>query len=166
MTDPQLIHLIYISSATQRPTDPWLDALLLQSRARNLRQGITGMLVCHEATFVQVLEGAPRDVQQIFADIRIDPRNEGVVKLIEEPISQRDFPDWTMGFARLSRLQHAELPGFVDLFDGTVEALVARAGRPPGAAGAWRAAGCGRALRPDRAPSGPPPGRGRFVHRI
>jgi len=116
-----LIHLIYISSATSWPSENDLKELLEQSRVRNLRQNITGMLVYDNATYMQVLEGSEKDVHDIYNSILKDPRNNGQYKMIEEDISQRDFPNWSMGFKSLESCLPEELPGFQDIFGGKLD---------------------------------------------
>lgn len=119
-----MIHLIYVSSATSWPSAQDLTLLLAQSRSRNLRQNITGMLIYNNATYIQVLEGEPDDVHDIFASICRDPRNNGVVKLLDEDIAWRDFPEWSMGFKLLdAATDQASVPGFVDVFHGELDRL-------------------------------------------
>ena len=119
-----MIHLIYISSATSWPSTQDLTLLLAQSRSRNLRQNITGMLIYNNATYMQVLEGEPDDVHDIFASICRDPRNNGVVKLLDEAIAGRDFPQWSMGFKQLDDFaDEPPPPGFVDVFHGALDRL-------------------------------------------
>lgn len=116
-----MIHLIYISSATNWPSENDLKELLEQSRVRNLRQNITGMLVYDNATYMQVLEGSEKDVHDIYNSILKDPRNNGQFKLVEEEISQRDFPNWSMGFKLLESCLPKELPGFQEIFAGKLD---------------------------------------------
>ncbi|WDE03170.1 BLUF domain-containing protein [Thalassomonas viridans] len=111
-----MIHLIYISSATSWPSEQDLTELLEQARARNIRQNITGMLLYGNATYMQVLKGEEKDVHEIYSAIKIDPRNNGVVTLVEEEIAERDFPGWSMGFRNLTACSPEELPGFSDIF--------------------------------------------------
>lgn len=121
MVATKLIHLIYISSATSWPAENDLKRLPEQARARNLRQNITGMLVYSNATYMQVLEGESHDVHEIFDAIRIDPRNNGIVKLLAASISQRNFPNWSMGFKELEKDNGAPPPGFVEVFNGKLD---------------------------------------------
>lgn len=116
-----MIHLIYISSATSWPSEYDLRELLGQSRARNLKLNITGMLLYDNATYMQVLEGLEKDVHEIYSSILKDPRNTGNVVLAEEEISQRDFPNWSMGFKNLKSCTPDELPGFQDVFNGKLD---------------------------------------------
>ncbi len=120
-----LIHLIYISSATSWPSEDDLKKLLEQARARNIKQNLTGMLLYDNATYMQVLEGAPEDVHGVYASILKDERNTGNVILIEEEISERSFPNWSMGFKDLSSCTPEELPGFVDIFNGKLDKDIA-----------------------------------------
>ncbi len=115
-----MIHLIYISSATRLPTENDLKQLLEQSRTRNLKQNITGLLLYNNATYMQVLEGSTTDVHEIYGSICNDPRNNGIVKLVEKEIAERDFPAWSMGFEDLANYLPEELPGFIDIFGGKI----------------------------------------------
>lgn len=89
-----------------------LQMLLEQSRERNLRQNVTGMLIYCDGNFFQVLEGAEKDVKEIYTSITRDKRNNGNIVLIESQISERNFPHWSMGFKSLSRCQLSAAPGF------------------------------------------------------
>lgn len=129
MSAERLIHLIYISSATSWPTDDDLTALLEQARTKNARLDITGMLVYSNATYMQVLEGGYHAVHEVFDAISVDPRNTGVVKLLESNIEERDFPKWSMGFRHLDREDTTNVPGFVDIFNGKLDKTLALGNR-------------------------------------
>lgn len=114
-----LIRLVYTSSATLIPTDSDLITLLKMAQARNLRQNITGMLLYGIGTYLQVLEGEAEDVHDVYQSILNDDRSNHHVTLIEEEITKRDFPNWTMGFRNVENCEPKYLPdGFVDVFDG------------------------------------------------
>lgn len=113
------IHLIYTSLATGHPSQQDLEELLEQSRRRNKRQNITGMLLYRSGVYLQVLEGDIKDVHEIFSDIEKDPRNTRVTKLLEEPLLKRDFPDWSMGFKRLDNSR--EYAAYSDIFSGNFD---------------------------------------------
>jgi len=112
-----LTRLVYICSTTFWPTEEDHKALLEQARLRNKRQNVTGMLLYRNATYLQVLEGEQSDVSSIFESIQRDPRCTGIVKLLEEPIAERDFPDWQMGFEDLEHYEPEEIPGFSEIFE-------------------------------------------------
>lgn len=107
-----MIHLIYISSATKKMSEDDLIALLEQSRERNERQDITGMLLFKDGLFLQVLEGAEKDVDEIYLSICLDERNVGNYLIERNAIDERNFPEWRMGFENLSNRNLGELEGF------------------------------------------------------
>lgn len=119
-----MIRLIYISSATNWPTESNLLKLLEQARSRNLRQHITGMLLYGNATYMQILEGEKKDVHEIYDAICKDPRNNGVVKLQEAEIKCREFPDWSMGFKNLESCAPNTVPGFIDISNGKLDKAI------------------------------------------
>jgi len=111
-----MIHLIYISSATRVMSEEDLLELLVQSRACNKTKNVTGMLLYRNGAFLQVLEGEARDVDEIYRSILSDERNTGHYLIEREEISERQFPDWSMGFENLSNYCAEELDSFSDIF--------------------------------------------------
>lgn len=91
--------LIYVSAARRPQTAEDLAAILATSRTNNLRDGITGLLIYHDMTFIQMLEGAPADIANCFARISDDPRHGGVSRILDGEVAARSFPQWQMGFA-------------------------------------------------------------------
>ena len=112
-----MIHLVYVSSAVSQFTDEQLEALLAESRANNERVGITGMLLHKDGNFMQVLEGEEGTVMEVHGRIARDMRHRDLVTMIKEPISERKFPDWTMGFGNLDDPRVRALPGYSDFLD-------------------------------------------------
>ena len=97
-----LTTLIYISSALREMDDAELDQLLVEARAQNLALDITGMLLYSGGTFMQVLEGERDTVLRLYARIINDPRHKDVTLIEHETCETRCFPDWSMGFRRIS----------------------------------------------------------------
>lgn len=97
-----LIHRIYASTATQSFDEAQLAQLMHQARRRNAQLGLTGMLLHAEGSFFQVLEGLPEAVDGLYERIERDPRHTDVVCIVREPITQRAFDAWTMGFVNAS----------------------------------------------------------------
>lgn len=98
VTEPQLRSACYVSAAVQRFSQSEIDALLQQSRTRNRKVEVTGVLLYCDGSFMQYFEGPAAGVEQLWSSIRRDPRHTSVTKLFEEPTSERLFPDWSMGF--------------------------------------------------------------------
>lgn len=112
-----LIRLVYVSSATVDLSDSELNQLLEQSVRNNAAKGVTGMLVYADGNFIQVLEGEAEVVDALFQRIELDIRHQGTIVLHREVVESRDFPQWHMGFRRLTRQEVASNPAYVRFFD-------------------------------------------------
>ena len=112
-----LIHCIYTSVATQDFTPDLLARLLGRSRRNNDEAGITGMLLFAKGNFFQALEGPPAAVDTLYDRIHADRRHRHVTRVIREPISERAFGSWTMGFLDVARSELAGWEGVNDFFD-------------------------------------------------
>ncbi len=76
-----------------------IRAILARSRHNNARDGVTGGLLFSTGCFAQVLEGPVDVVEAAFERIQCDERHSEVTVLQAGPVTARDFPDWSMGFA-------------------------------------------------------------------
>jgi hypothetical protein len=112
----RLIHCIYSSAATGDFAEHDIPQLLEKTRAANASRGITGMLLYVEGSFFQVLEGDGEPVDALFQKISADSRHKHVTLIIREPIPERSFGEWSMGFATLGRSEAGELVGQNDFF--------------------------------------------------
>jgi Sensors of blue-light using FAD len=109
--------IVYTSSAKQEFSVSDLKKLLAGARRRNNSVGVTGMLIFHDGTFLQALEGEHRAVNEIFASIGNDPRHGPLTVLHRGPgPEQRVFGESSMGFADFSGAA-AILKGFVSVND-------------------------------------------------
>ncbi|RFA13728.1 hypothetical protein B7R21_07800 [Subtercola boreus] len=113
----QLQSIVYSSVAVAALDSDHLAELLTKSRANNARLGLTGMLVHREGHFLQVLEGPSDTIEDRMAVIRADPRHTRLTVLIEEDISVRQFPDWTMGFRPIDDEAVDDIPGYRRTFE-------------------------------------------------
>jgi FAD-dependent sensor of blue light len=138
-----LIHLIYASTATRPFDKEQLVELLEQSRGANARIDVSGMLLHEAGNFFQVLEGRAAVVEALFAKICADDRHERPIKIMQEPIAERSFGDWTMAFSDITRAELDAIDGtndffgrglmFVQMGNGRAKKLVAAFGQ-----GRWR----------------------------
>ena len=117
-----LIHCIYASRATAALREADIPLLLDRARRKNLVRGVTGMLLFIEGSFFQVLEGEAAAVDEIYEVIARDPRHDRVTRIIREPIAQRSFGEWSMGFESIQRAQTQRLIGANDFF-GSADCL-------------------------------------------
>lgn len=116
-----MIHLIYVSSATQEMSEDKLLFLLEQCRSRNMKQDVTGMLLYAGEHFFQVLEGEEKDVDEIYEFIVNDARNTGNIIIQKEKILERTFPNWSMGFKHLTSKKKATIKGYSEFLDRNME---------------------------------------------
>jgi hypothetical protein len=106
------MHQVIYSSAAVTPfTEAQLTELLSRARVNNARLGVSGMLLYHEGSFLQVLEGETAVLDTLFRIIDKDKRHHRVMPLLEREVEQRHFGAWQMGFAALKSLPH-HLPGY------------------------------------------------------
>ena len=111
-TSAPVFQLVYVSAATRELSDKELVQLLEKARRRNSDRGVTGMLIFHEGSFIQVLEGEEDTVQQIYNTIGGDPRHDKKRVLFRGHVEERAFGEWTMGFFRARGLE--DLDGLND----------------------------------------------------
>ena len=95
-----LEHFFYVSRARDDLADEDVAVLLQTARARNASAGLTGALLFTGSLFAQVLEGEPAALQPVIDAILRDPRHHGVRVLCREPVAQRRFAAWAMGYLR------------------------------------------------------------------
>ena len=107
-----LIHIVYVSFSNEELSEKDLETLLQEIRSKNEQQQVTGLLLYNDGSFIQVIEGSQQTIRDLFNRIRGDERHTNVVKLLEEPIKTRAFPDWSMGFRKISSEQSSAIPGF------------------------------------------------------
>ena len=104
-----LITFAYASRTTHVLDDAAIAALGRQAAARNALESVTGLLLCGETTFVQVLEGPREAVMDTVRRICRDERHNGLVVLRVACIDARRFGAWSMGVVQGDRF--AGFPG-------------------------------------------------------
>ena len=99
--DVELVHrLVYSSAATTAFSQENLIELLEKARSNNERMNVSGMLLHHEGTFIQVLEGDGEVIESLYSRIEDDDRHEEPRVLLRESEVPRSYSEWTMGFVR------------------------------------------------------------------
>lgn len=113
----ELVHCIYCSaSAIGEFNREQLDQLLEKARSNNAKLGVTGILLYESRSFFQVLEGQRTVIEALFEKIAADKRHLRATKIVFEPIQERTFGEWTMGFPRIGSKELAQIPGLSDFF--------------------------------------------------
>ena len=100
-----LYKLIYSSLRETKCTDAEIDNILASCEKNNPQKNITGVLMHSKNSFVQYLEGAPREILGLYDLIKEDDRHKNVVMLSYTPITERVFPSWHMGYRNIDKLE-------------------------------------------------------------
>ena len=93
-----LIQLIYSSRVTQPLSSKDLSSLIVSAQVNNSSRGITGALCYANGTFLQCLEGERLAVNQLYLHLSKDKRHGEMEISSMNEVSERRFPNWTMGF--------------------------------------------------------------------
>jgi len=101
-----LMRLTYYSTPSITPEHGGrttaLKDILAASCKNNATSGITGTLFFNDDYFAQVIEGHRDEVSNSFVRVSADPRHEDIIILRAEPIDERLFNKWEMGFASIT----------------------------------------------------------------
>ena len=111
-----LLCLVYTSLANQKMSDDNLKDLLKKARIKNERLNMTGMLLYLDPFFIQILEGEEAIVNETYNIIKQDSRHVQVKLIYKKPIEERSFPNWTMGFNKISDENIESIEGFSDFW--------------------------------------------------
>lgn len=112
-----MIQLAYVSSTRGLLHREDIVDILEVSRRKNKLAGITGMLLYKDGSVLQILEGEPEKVRHLYSVIQKDHRHGSVIRLYEKEVSERDFPEWSMGFSDLNSEEAKRLDGFSEILD-------------------------------------------------
>ncbi|CAO3453803.1 BLUF domain-containing protein [Azospirillum sp.] len=96
-----MLTLLYRSDAVALLPFSALADICVRSSSNNRRLGVTGFLIEHEGTFLQVLEGEADAVGTLFASISSDTRHRNLAVLGRWEQPERSFGFWAMNFGPL-----------------------------------------------------------------
>ena len=122
--DRSLYRLVYTSIRKPECDEAEIQNILNACRRNNPGKDITGVLLHSNRRFIQYLEGPLQDVQELFELIKDDPRHAAVNKRDLQPIEERLFPSWEMGYKNISRklnFNTTVLPAHQEEFDRIFE---------------------------------------------
>lgn len=108
---------VYVSSAIKLFSQSELLDLLAKSRGNNAKLGITGMLLYKDGNFMQALEGEEIAVRALYTKIGRDPRHRGMITILEGPLEERQFMNWSMGFCDLNSAAVLSTPGYSEFLN-------------------------------------------------
>ena len=109
--------LVFTSVATRKISDEDLKGLLDKSRQYNLALNITGMLLYLDPYFMQILEGDESIIDEKFKKISNDEMHHKVSLIYKQPIKERSFSKWTMGFNKIGIQYFEGAENLIDIYN-------------------------------------------------
>ncbi len=100
-----IYQLVYVSRAAVDMDVQALDEILSSARENNGALGVTGMLLYHEGSFIQVLEGEEAAVESLFDKVSKDSRHKDANIVLRTTVDARAFEQWSMGYKRADSLE-------------------------------------------------------------
>ena len=88
--------LIYKSECVSDITPELIESVLFAATSFNEQRGITGILLYSENVFLQLLEGDPVDVDELYRRILKDERHTNVRTVYLGYAESRAYPLWRM----------------------------------------------------------------------
>ena len=89
--------LSYISKFSRSLTKKEIENIGKISQTNNSREGITGVLLCCNGIFFQILEGEEESIDGLYHKILKDDRHDQILCLKSElNVLRRSFPHWSM----------------------------------------------------------------------
>jgi hypothetical protein len=92
--------IAYVSSASRVLKQEDIAFIVAESRRLNAASGVTGVLLYCDGNFMQYFEGDDAAMATTYARILASTRHHNVSELMNGPIAEREFEDWSMGFAQ------------------------------------------------------------------
>lgn len=93
--------IIYASSAAVDITEDVLNDISSYAHQNNQSEELTGLLLYGDQMFFQVLEGPSEKIEKMKKIIWNDKRHKGLTEFKDSVISERSFPNWSMGCYRI-----------------------------------------------------------------
>lgn len=110
-----LHRVVYLSTATQHFPPEAIEDLLVGAREANKAAGVTGVVIFHDGSFFQVLEGPKDAVLGSMDRIRADSRHAGIIMLENRACVRTTFPEWSMGCVGVDELGERQREGYFEL---------------------------------------------------
>ena len=108
--------LVFTSVATRKISDEDLKGLLAKSRQYNLALNITGMLLYLDPYFMQILEGDESIIDEKFKKNSNDEMHHKVSLIYKQPIEERSFSKWTMGFNKIGIEYFEDAENLIEIY--------------------------------------------------
>ena len=90
--------ICYVSTASPDMEEKDIDNILSYTENWNMDHNITGILLCSEGNFFQVIEGESAIIQELFANIAKDSRHRNLIKIFNKEIKNTTFTGYEAPF--------------------------------------------------------------------
>jgi hypothetical protein len=104
-----LIHVIYVGAAATEISEHDTAEFLKEARKTNRKHDVSGMMLYVGGGLLLLLEGEAHKVDAAFQEIAASKRQMRAI--LREPVAEREFPDWIMGFEAVAPAEAARLLG-------------------------------------------------------
>ncbi len=109
--------LVYLSQSTRKMSPEDLHAILKTAKQNNETIDVTGSLFYNGGWFLQVLEGPPSTLLELYKKIEKDPRHKNSRVLYNEPAKFRTFTRWSMNMTNLEDRQADKFEELADVIE-------------------------------------------------
>ena len=109
-----MIQVSYVSRSAEPMSASDLLTLLHECRTNNTRQGVSGLLLYGNGTFLQTIEGEAEVVDPLYERIFNDKRHADIELLYRKNIHQREYSEWSMGFDEINDASLENVSGLRD----------------------------------------------------
>lgn len=89
-----MYRVIFTSQSSRSFGRTALSAITAVSLRNNAEHQVSGLLVCHDQRFFQVMEGEESTLSSLMMRIAADPRHHGLSVVSHGPVAQRAFSNW------------------------------------------------------------------------
>ena len=96
-----IVQLIYISYSIGTTIDK-IENFTEGARERNIKQGITSIMLITDSCYIHCIEGERDVVSNLFVKITKDPRHRGATILRFNEMPKREFGDFNAVISKLS----------------------------------------------------------------
>ena len=117
-------YLVYISAAAKLYSPSHLDKILTVSRKNNTKSNISGILLCHDGSILQVLGGEKQTVTDLHHKIKKDERHRDIIWLVQGTSEDRNFGEWSMGFKAVSHNDWNKYEGYIKADTASLLSLI------------------------------------------
>src|ERR1700730_6360148 len=104
-----LIHVIYVGAAKSEISEHDTAEFVKQARKSNRKNDVSGMMLYVGGCLLLLLEGKANKVDAAFQEI-VAPKRE-MRAILREPVAEREFPDWILGFEAVALAEAPRLLG-------------------------------------------------------